>query len=76
MSGNVSEWCQDWYDANYYIANREDNPKGPDTGKHKVVRGGSFADDEQACTVYTRESKEIGFRSPKIGFRCVLDKNY
>jgi formylglycine-generating enzyme required for sulfatase activity len=76
MSGNVAEWCQDWYDSDYYIAHIKDNPKGPDSGERKVVRGGSFQDEEQTCTVYSRESHTIGFRSPKIGFRCVLDKNY
>jgi len=40
MTGNVSEWCSDWY-APYYIGT-EPNPKGPITGNDKIVRGGSF----------------------------------
>lgn len=40
MTGNVSEWCSDWY-ALYYIGT-EPNPKGPITGDNKIVRGGSF----------------------------------
>ena len=40
MTGNVSEWCSDWY-APYYIGT-EPNPKGPITGDNKIVRGGSF----------------------------------
>jgi formylglycine-generating enzyme required for sulfatase activity len=41
MSGNLSEWCNDWYDENYYGKSPENDPKGPETGPHRVVRGGS-----------------------------------
>ncbi len=42
MSGNVSEWCSDWYAPNFDYTNK-DNPTGPDTGDEKVIRGGNFS---------------------------------
>jgi formylglycine-generating enzyme required for sulfatase activity len=43
MSGNVYEWVADWYLANYYAISPQKNPKGPDTGSWRVLRGGTWS---------------------------------
>jgi len=69
MSGNVYEWCWDWYDANYYGKSTNANPKGPSTGADRVLQGGSWS----SPPTYLRCTKRY-FGSPAsigghIGFR-------
>ncbi|MDI6788565.1 MAG: SUMF1/EgtB/PvdO family nonheme iron enzyme, partial [Planctomycetota bacterium] len=47
--GNVWEWCQDWYDANYYKNSPKDNPTGPSSGEYRVLRGGSWNNNANNC---------------------------
>ena len=69
MSGNVNEWCQDWYDSGYYIKSPSSNPKGPDTGSDHVLRGGSWF----YVPIYARVAYRYGYapvnRFGSIGFR-------
>jgi len=69
MSGNVAEWCNDWYDNNYYKNSGSSNPKGPTNAKSKVVRGGSWDDYDKTARVFARSKFEPATKNKSIGFR-------
>jgi len=75
MSGNVAEWCSDWYGRNYYSTSDLQNPKGPASGSEKVVRGGSWTDYDQYCKIISRNRNASTFKSKTIGFRLAKDGN-
>jgi len=69
--GNVCEWCQDFYDAGYYDRSPRDDPPGPSSGTHRVVRGGSWNDDAANCRAARRDGQTADSRGQNIGFRVV-----
>lgn len=75
MSGNLSEYCSDWYSENYYKKSTRNNPKGPDSGNYKVYRGGSFYTEKQSLYIKNRKGIAPNENNITIGFRIVYDIN-
>jgi len=71
MSGNVLEWCRDYYNSNYYRASPSLDPKGPASGSSKVIRGGAFNQWSTNCTVFNRQYETPSYKNQNIGFRLV-----
>ncbi|MCF6365064.1 MAG: formylglycine-generating enzyme family protein [Bacteroidales bacterium] len=73
MSGNVDEWCEDWYVADYYNNMPSENPSGPKKANFKVYRGGSWYNTEKMLRVTNRRAANPVSRKATIGFRVVKD---
>ncbi len=71
MSGNVAEWCNDWYAAAaYYEAIQSPtDPRGPSTGTQKIRRGGGYGSSEAVCRVSARTMATPVSASAAVGFR-------
>jgi formylglycine-generating enzyme required for sulfatase activity len=71
--GNAWEWTADWYEKDYYQRSPDADPKGPESGRYRVIRGGSWADVAKYLTCAYRSWARPAERSPNIGFRCAKE---
>ena len=70
MSGNVSEWCSDWYAA--YTAEPQTNPTGPATGSYKVYRSGDYDKAAAKCRPPYRDVRQVTYHLEYLGLRLAL----
>lgn len=74
MLGDVAEWCGDWYASNYYADSPPVDPRGPKTGRQKVVRGAAWGSSAWYCRSSCRGSRRKSDRGfAELGFRVALE---
>ena len=72
MSGNVDEWCQDWYNSSYYSVSPSNDPTGPETGYYRVCRGGSWLGYSSDCKIANRDNWTPSSSTRGGGLRLAL----
>jgi formylglycine-generating enzyme required for sulfatase activity len=70
MTGNVWEWCNDWYAADYYSNSPLKNPKGPESGRRRVLRGGAWNTGLKVSHTVNRYHDIPSIKFHSFGFRC------
>src|SRR5215510_6027143 len=73
MTGNTWEWCADWFSREFHTRDRRTNPRGPQAGTHKLVRGGSYLCHASYCRRYrvsARNALTPDSSTGNVGFRC------
>ena len=71
MTGNVDEFCQDWYEK--YNGESQTNPKGPASGSYRVRRGGSWMNEDRWCRVSCRDYYASSYKDCYIGLRLAIE---
>lgn len=75
MSGNVWEWCWDWYNKDFYLTESGDNPKGPERGTERCLRGGSWDSSEYSLRSANRLKDTPYKKTEFYGFRLARTVN-
>ena len=70
MSGNLYEWCNDWYGS--YSSGAQTDPTGPSGGSYRVLRGGSWYYNATYCRVARRGNRSVAYRFNDYGMRLAL----
>ena len=73
MAENVHEWCSDWYAADWYAGSPAHQPSGPESGRRRASRGGSWRHRDVTTRINARSSLDPSFHYSDFGFRVYRD---